>query len=291
MSITRLRAERLSGGLFALAAAGGLIVALGSALRVDAMRLPAGLGEAIAVVDGVAIPRARYEQAIAALEADKRTPLTDADRARALERLIDEELLLARALALDLPHSEPAARKALIEAMLRFATAEAETATPSEAELSRFYAARPQLLAPALRVRARAAALDPADRARIDALAGRLRAGEPLLDAAEAVGAALLPAPEGLAAPSTLETYLGPTAAATALRLRPGESAGPIEAGGIVLFVETTMREEGPRPELDQVREALIGAWRRQRADAALDAYLAELRAEAEIARSDDARQ
>ena len=78
----------------------GLLAAMWSALGAgDAIER---YGDAIAVVDGTPIQRSIFDSAIEGLAAAKRTALTEADKREALERIIDEELLLQRALELGL---------------------------------------------------------------------------------------------------------------------------------------------------------------------------------------------
>ena len=68
---------KLTTYLLVAAAALGLGAAMWSALGVgDALTK---YSDAIAVVDGMPIPRAVYDSAIAGLESAKRTPLTDAE--------------------------------------------------------------------------------------------------------------------------------------------------------------------------------------------------------------------
>ena len=72
--------------------------------------LPAGN---IARVGDTLIPIGRYRALLDDLSADKRNALTEEDREFALDRLIDEELLIQRGLELGLASNAPAVRKAL----------------------------------------------------------------------------------------------------------------------------------------------------------------------------------
>ena len=95
MAASRLAGDR-SLALLVAGAAGGLGFALWTALGVG----PAleRHGDAIAMVDGTPIARTVFDSAIDGLASAKRTPLTEAEKREALERIIDEELLLQRAL-------------------------------------------------------------------------------------------------------------------------------------------------------------------------------------------------
>src|SRR5512134_2842951 len=104
-------------------AAGIVLAALG---LVRGATLPgSGLapGE-VARVNDVPIRAEDLERLVAALEADKRSPLEDADRARILERLVEEELLVQRAVEIGLVQSEPGVGKALVQALIDAIVAE-----------------------------------------------------------------------------------------------------------------------------------------------------------------------
>jgi hypothetical protein len=262
--------------LFGLGAGLGLGAALFTALGPldtggDRSNLAARVGEG-------GVGRASYERAIAALEADKRNPLAPADRARVLDRLIDEELLVQRGIELGLPASEPSVRKAIVDAMIQFATAEGGTWAPNEAELERFYDAHPDLFRsdPALRV---AAAVLPAyDPATAGHLAQLLGSGMRFDAAARSVGAALMPIPDMPLPAAKLTDYAGPTVRDTALRLTPGETAGAVEDTGRLVMVQLLERRPGERAPFEAVRAEVEEAWRRVERDAALERYLADLR-------------
>lgn len=262
--------------LFGLGATLGLGMALFTALGPLDM---GGDGSDLAarVGDG-GVGRASYERAIAALEADKRNPLTPEDRTRALERLIDEELLVQRGIELGLPASEPSVRKAIVDAMIQFATAEGGARAPGEAELKRFYDTRPDLFRSDPAVRVAAAVLPAYDPATAGRLAQLLGSGMAFDAAARTVGAALMPIPDMPLPAGKLIDYAGPTVRDTALRLTPGETAGAVEDTGRLVMVQLLERRPGERAPFGAVRAEVEEAWRRAERDAALERYLAELR-------------
>lgn len=99
----------------------------------------------IALVNGRPIREEDYARAVALVERDKRTEVTDEDRARVLDRLIEEELLIQRGIALGLVDSNRAVRKAITQAMLASIVAESVSVQPSEDELRTFYVENPSL--------------------------------------------------------------------------------------------------------------------------------------------------
>lgn len=117
----------------------GLAAALAAGL-VDATRqgaaLPAG---SIASVDGHQLPAEELERAVEMLASDRREPPTERDRARVLDRLIDEELLVQYGLARGLVATDRAVRDVVVRAMLEVAAAERAGGPPSDEELRALY--------------------------------------------------------------------------------------------------------------------------------------------------------
>jgi len=278
-----------SGRLLAIGAALGLAAALWGALGQPGLGKPRR--DAIATVEGVEISRADYERALGALAADKRSPLTTADARRALDRLIDEELLVQRGLDLGLGTSDLAVRKAVVDAMVQFAAAETAGRKPDDDELRTFYAGRPELVRTAPQVRVRVVSFPSRDQAGIEAMRAALRAGKDFDAAARSAGGEAVIVPDMLLPAQKLGDYAGPAVRDAAVALKPGEAAGPIDAGGVPTFVLSLDRREGSAPPFEAVRDAVAEEWRRRQAETALDEYLAGLRRTAKIRYAPDAPQ
>lgn len=273
--------------LLAAGAALGLAAALWGALGEPGFGRPGSA--AVATVGGVEISRADYERALGALAADKRTPLTDADARRALERLVDEELLVQRALELGLGTSDLAVRKALVDAMIQFAAAEAAGRQPDEAELREFYAARPEIARTSPRLRVRVVNFPDREPERVEAMRAGLRAGLGFDAAAARAAARPLVVPDALLPAPKLVDYAGPAVRDAALALDPGEVAGPIDAAGVPTFVYLLDEQAGETPPFEVVRDLVAEEWRRRQAEIALEHYLEGLRRTAKIRYAADA--
>lgn len=274
----------------ALLAAGagiGLLAALAGALGAG---LPQGVpADALATVGERPITREDYARALSALEADKRNPLTDADRAMALRRLVEEEALVQRGIALGIAADDPAVRKAIVQAMVQFAAAQDRAPPPSEDALRAFYADRPALFAAAPQMRVHALALPASDAAAIAQVRDGLATGATLKATAAAMNRPLAPAPDRLLGPADVRTFLGPGVAQAAFALQAGQSVGPIPAGSAAVFVQAIERVDAAPPPFEIVRGAVEAEWRRQREDGALDRYLEDLRRSSAVRFADDA--
>jgi hypothetical protein len=242
--------------------------------------------DAIAVVDGVAIPRTVYETAISGLASAKRNPLSDEERREALDRIIDEELLLRRAMKLGLPESDPPSRKALVNAMLQLSIADAAKLEPTDDELRAFYAERPKLIAPQPLITVRAVSFDNGDTQRIANFKAALDAGKPF---AAAGGEAVL-LPSGPIIPAKVAEYAGASIRDAALGLTPGKTSGPIEIGRRIVFVHLIDRLEAPPPPLEEVKAVVADEWRKRATEKAFEDYLKGLRATARITYADSVK-
>lgn len=277
-------------GRWLLGAGAGLGLALaayGTFAKPDARGAP-GPGE-IARVNGVPIARVELERALARIEADTRDGVSDAERRHVLERLIDEELLVQRGVALGLVESDGTVRKALASAVIASVVADASAQAPSDAELAPFYQANRGYFAAPGRVRVSRVFVrdgEGAD-ARVGAVLAALDAGVAPGEVARQLGDATpLEPPDALLPEVKLRELLGPTEAETALALAPGAHSEPIATGGGRVILVSLERAPAASPELAAVRAQVEAEWSRRAGERALAEYVASLRREAEIRRA-----
>lgn len=247
--------------------------------------------DAIAVVNGQALSREAFARFAAAIAAERRSTTLDAsEQRRLLDRMIDEELLLQRGLALGLGRYEPSARGAIVSALVASLTADAETREPDEAALRSFHAANsgrfgsgPRLVVDVAFVSASGRA-EAFAREQAETLARRLREGEAFLALQSELGDPLLaPLPPGALDLDTLRDHLGPTAARAAAALARHEIAGPVRgSAGYYVIALRERRAEEPAA-FESVREQVRAEFLRSQGETALRDYLAGMRGEAEI--------
>jgi hypothetical protein len=198
-----------------------------------------------------------------------------------LARLVDEELLLQRALALGLVRREPRVRGQLVSTMIDTVLAEAGSREPDEQELRTFYDTNREYFAQSGRIRLVHRAVpgtDPAAREQAVALAAALQRGETPPPSTSAVTA-----PDALLPVSKLEQYLGPSVLQAALALPVGGVSQPIASTGGYHVVRVVEREDDVVPPFETVRAAVRAEVVRRRGETALRDYLAQLRSEADV--------
>ena len=261
--------------ILAIGASLGIAIALYGLLVPETPRtLP---DDAAARVNGRLIDNADLADALAALGSDSRDRLDEADRDWILQRLIEEELLVQRALALDLGHEDRAVRAALVDAMLRRVTREAVAVAATDDELREWYAGNRELFAGADRLRVELRVLTEGPAGDIAGSAPQAPAPDP---------APLPELPDTLLPPAKLRDYLGPGLTAALAEAPVGRWTDPLPYAGRHVIARVTERRSGAAPPFGEIRAQVEAAWRRARMDAALAAYLQQLEKRADIDRA-----
>jgi parvulin-like peptidyl-prolyl isomerase len=245
--------------------------------------------DAVALVNGAPITREALARFTAAIARERgRLELDPAEQRRILDRLIDEELLLQRGLALGLDRNEPAARRAIVSAVMDALTTQ-DSVEPDRAALEAFYAENAAGFTRPGRLRFEAVRIpievpEAEARARAAEIVRRAADGEPLAAAAADLAAPIdPPLPEGPIAVDALRDRIGGIVVEALLGLRPGEVGAPVRALDGLWVVRLVAREPDERPPLDAVLEPVRQAWLQRDHDERLRAALAEMRAAARV--------
>jgi hypothetical protein len=282
--------------LLALGTVLGLAVAMAGFLAPGGSwpQLPAN---AVAVVNGETVAREEYERAIAALTTDRRSPLSSSDHRYVVDRLVDEELLIQRALDLELVRRDRRLRGELVSVMVQSVVSEVAEADPTTEEVTAFYAENRDYFTQPGRVRLRQIVIDGSqDRdgngglGRAQAGRSRLLAGEPFERVREDLGAVeIAPLPDALLPPAKLREYLGPTAVRAAMDLESGEVSEPVRSAAGYHVLQMLERELPRIPPLDEIEAEVRAEYRRRAGERALRGYLDALKRTADIRIAADA--
>jgi parvulin-like peptidyl-prolyl isomerase len=232
----------------------------------------------------VPIREEQWARLVAALDADRRATLTDADRRFVLDRLIEEELLVQHGVSLGLLRSDRRVRADLVSAVLAGITAAADAYEPDDARLAAFYAENRDYFATPARLHVRHLFFGGAGAERAAQAASRLRAGEPFERVREELADPdLAPVPDAPLPPAKLREYLGPTPLEAALALEPGGVSDPIAAGAGHHVLVLVDRTESQPPPLAEVAPQVRLEMKRREGDRLLRERLDALRAEADV--------
>jgi hypothetical protein len=228
----------------------------------DAATLPA---DAVALVGDSPISRQVLDDAVAAdTESDPQRRLDPEERRHALERLVDERLLVQAALAIGLPTRDAKLREDLATAMRENVTGEA-VGQPTDDVLRAYEEAHP---APYVRgglLRVEAVVFrgcDARDRAR-DARED-LEPGQPLASEGAHSDAPPVAVPAGPVSVEDLARSLGAEVARAIDGLEPGQLTETVKVGDDLWIARLVARDGGQIAPLDEVRPSVLAAWRRE---------------------------
>jgi len=275
-----------------LLAAGAGLGLLAAAVSLLSSGERAGLpDQAVASVNDAVIRLEEYERAVEAFQSDRREPISGADREHVLSRLVDEELLVQRGLALGLARHDRRVRGDIVSAVIEAVVSQADAVEPDADEVEAFYEANrgyfartPRVMVEQLLVRGAPIRSEAEARARADEAVRRLREGEPFARVEEDLGdPPVAPLPRDYLPIPKLREYVGPTAARASLDLAPGEVSAPLRSGTGFSVLHVVDRESESTPPLAQIEGEVRAELRRRAGDEALRRYLEDLRSDADV--------
>lgn len=271
----------------AAGAALGLLIAAAGVIgdAPDGADLPEG---AVARVGNSLIRNEEYARLLAGVEADRREPIDDALRRHVLDRMIDEELLVQRAVELGLVDVDRRVRADLVSAMIQSIVADADEIEPSDADLRSFYDENAGFFTSPGRLHARQIffrtrgddARGPGEE-RAARAAQRLAAGDDFETVRRELGdREISPLPDTMLPALKVREYIGPTALRSLMELDVGATSAPVRSGTGLHILRLVDREAPHTPPYEQVADQVRAEWRRRQGDRALRAYLDGLRDE-----------
>jgi parvulin-like peptidyl-prolyl isomerase len=284
------REDRRALVLLGVGLASGIALAAFGVAEPAPTGMPAG---AVALVNGEPISREALARFSDALDRDREAGSRDgARRQQALQRLIDEELLLQRGLELGLARRDPRARQAIVTAVVSAATAGAELEEPSDEELRSFYGQMEERFRRPLRVRVETARVGVGVESRSESqafrtasqLVARARAGEAFDALRDELSDGPVAEVEGRAIGlGELGERLGGQVARDTAALEPGGVTDPLRTASGWVVLRLRDRSRGDVPAYELVRSQVRAEYLRRARDRAVERLLEELRQRAEI--------
>ncbi|VAV87213.1 hypothetical protein MNBD_ALPHA06-2137 [hydrothermal vent metagenome] len=244
---------------------------------------------AIARVNTVSILNADLIRALQAVSQGRHSPLSQADETEILNRLIEEELLVQRALALGLAQEDPALRSALVSAMTSDILSRNLGKPVSPVRLRDFYFQNKASFAVPGRVFIRAIFIPTAKaESQIPLVEQALLDGIDPKTLAEQFGSDTPPVPAGLLPVQKLLDYVGPQVVTVIPSAPIGQWSNWIKTNAgswRIIVVQKTNSQVLP---FEDVAEQVRAAYQVQRDDAALRKYLDQLLQNANIQYRDE---
>ena len=244
-----------------------------------------------AKIEDQLIPYERYQMQLEGLARDKRSPLTNQDKEYVLERMIEEELLIKRAIDLGMLENNPMARGTIVQQMIKNIIAEGSRIEPEEKELIEFFEENIGFFTKANRLRVRQiyfSKVDFGDKVLEEARNAftRLLEGETFDQVALSGSNSALKVPDTLMNLSKVREYIGPSLMREAQLLKPGQFSEPMKVSGGYKIIYLVDREDAPKPEYYNIRSSVLSEFSKRRDDQSLRTYLDNLKKWYDVSRN-----
>ena len=197
--------------------------------------------------------------------------------------MIEEELLIKRAIDLGMLENNPMARGTIVQQMIKNIVTEGSRTEPQENELIEFFQENIGFFTKANRLRVRQIYFSKDDfgdevveKAK-DAFI-RLNKGENFEKVALSGSKSALKIPDTLMNLSKVREYIGPSLMREAQLLKPGYSSAPNKVSGGYKIIYLVDREDATQPEYSNIRSTVLSEFLKRRDDQSLRKYLDNLK-------------
>lgn len=248
----------------------------------------------VANIEGVKITREKYLLQLEGLRTDKRSPLSKEDREYVLERMIEEELLIKRALDMGMLRTNPMARGTVVQQMINQIISENDMVDISEEELKEFFKQNVGFFTNADRLRVKQIYFSDSEDKDVTSLQkakqtfDMLISGSTFEEVASNGTQTALQIPDTLMTLSKVREYLGPSLMLIAEKLEPGEFTLPKRVSGGYKIIYLVNKENSSPPEFLAIKNQVISEFRKRRDDQSLRNYLEDLKNWYDISRKLD---
>ena len=236
----------------------------------------------IATVNDKIIPSDKYQTVINLIQNDKRDELTKADREMALDRIIEEELLVQYAYKNGFLEADDLLRKSIVRSVVDSIVEQALSVVPAEQDLLKFYEANRQTFA--IDEKYRVVILSSKNRSDIDE--GKviwqsnydltlLRQTFKRIDR--------LDIPTGFISKIRLGTLVGPLLRDKVLSLQVGETSETLKTIYGYSIVTLVDKKDRVIPEFKEISEIVLQEYKRQQREEILEELLKDLKRQSDI--------
>ena len=234
------------------------------------------LDQAIARVGEKEISRQRFEEIIKVLDDQSNSELTLEKKNLIRERLIDEELLLQRAIELDLVRNDPLVKGNVIQTMFQHIINSSELAEPSEVELREYFSKEKNYFSSGKRYKLKNYIfrnLSDAETARDLLIQGNLESFLKLVETENSIDL-----PNVFLTPQKIRDYLGPKVLEELPSLEKGGFSKIFEINqvpSIVICIDVLLDNN---PKFEEIIEQIKNKFIRDREDSLVKEYIENLR-------------
>ena len=235
-----------------------------------------------AVVNDKLIPSERYQTVIKLIENDKRDDLTGSDRSMALERIIEEELLIQYAYQNGFLEADDLLRKSIVRSVVDSIAEQSLSVIPNEKTLRDFYQDNLPLFI--IDEQFRIVILSSQDSSDINAgkIIWQKSYDLPLL--MKEIGSInKLEISSDFISKYRLGTLIGPLLRNVVLSLKLGETSEPLETIYGYSIVTLIDKKDRVIPHFSDINEIVLQEYKRRQRESILDDLLTDLKRQSDI--------
>ena len=244
-----------------------------------------------AKIEDTSIPMEKYLVQLEGLAKDKRSPITQSDKEYVLERMIEEELLIKRALDLGMLDNNPMARGTIVQQMIKTIISENERYEVTEEELKEFFVQNSGFFTKSSRLRIRQIYFSEEDFKELTFEESKkaydlLLEGESFDVVSKFGSTSALKIPNSLMTLTKVREYVGPSIMNIANSLVPGSFTQPIKVSGGYKIIYLLEKESADKPAFKLIRDSVLAEFLKRRDDNSLRQYLDNLKKWYDVSRN-----
>ena len=236
-----------------------------------------------AKIEDTSIPMEKYLTQLDGLSKDKRSPLTQEDKEYVLERMIEEELLIKRAIDLGMLNDNPMARGTIVQQMIKTIIAENARYEISDSELESFFQENSGFFTKSSRLRIQQIYFSN-EQLKDNSLVVAKKAYDLLKRGDDFESVSKLGSPSALKIPNSLMTlskvreYIGPSLMNLARELEINSFTSPIEVSGGYKIIYLIDKEMASSPNFNDIKASVSSEFLKRKDDQSLRSYLENLK-------------
>ena len=244
-----------------------------------------------AKIEDTSIPMEKYLTQLDGLSKDKRSPLTQEDKEYVLERMIEEELLIKRAIDLGMLNDNPMARGTIVQQMIKTIIAENARYEISDSELESFFQENSGFFTKSSRLRIQQIYFSN-EQLKDNSLVVAKKAYDLLKRGDDFESVSKLGSPSALKIPNSLMTlskvreYIGPSLMNLARDLEINSFTSPIEVSGGYKIIYLIDKEMASPPQFNDIKASVSSEFLKRKDDQSLRSYLENLKKWYDVSRN-----
>ena len=238
--------------------------------------------DVVAIVNDKIIPSERYRTVIQLIENDKRDDLTKADRKMALDRIIEEELLVQYAYQNGFLEADDLLRKSIVRSVVDSIVEQSVSVIPDDKELRKFY--QDNLPVFTLDEQYRVVILSSQSLSDITTAKEIWQKSYDIKKLEiDIPSIRQLDIPSGFISKLKLGTLIGPLLRDVVLSLKTGETSKIIETIYGHTIVTLVDKKDKIIPEYSDINEVVLQEYRRRQREKILEELLSDLKRQSDI--------